>query len=276
MRTISQIPAAFPFQSYFDSTLEHLALLEQPTNQSIVASTKKTAQGSGYVVGVSGSSDVPVAFNFYGSDSTVICRPGQLIKPGGRFDGFDYGLPFGWLGGGRAVILVGRDETTEIDLGSARPDMVFHRTRLAIEASGANLPTLKRNWPLSFPWTQALRGSGPVDQRGTPIFRVHPTRALLRLRSAIVADTVVGLVFRGSREFDEASDGTYTLGDTTAVFCEVTFAPTTDPSLAHYPMASIPEDFLHLTCDEGGLTALGLGVAGLTGVEIDVVRFGRL
>jgi hypothetical protein len=278
MRAISQIPVAFPFQSYFDSTLEEKAILSQPTNELIVPSTKKTSQGVGYVVGVAGFSTTPVAFRFFGGfndTGVVILRPGQSMRIG-RFLTFDYGLPFGWLGGGRSVIYVGHTPETQLDLGGGRPELVFHRARLAIEASGANLPTLKRNWPLQFPWSRTIRGTDSVDQKGNPILRVEPTRALLRLRSQIAVDKIVSFVFRGSREFDEASDGTFTLTNLTSAFAEVQFKASTDPSLALYPTAELPESLLHLACDEGGITALDLGDAALTAVEIDIVRFGRI
>lgn len=280
MRAISQIPVSFLFQSYFDSTDEKNALLVQATNDMIVASTKKASQGRGYAVGVAGFSDTPVAFRFNGSEresSVLFCRPGQVLRPG-RFDSFEYGLPFGWLGGGHALIYVAHEEDVALDLGATKQEIIFHRTRVQIEASAADLPALKRNWPLHFPWTRAARGTAPSDQSGSPIIRVYPTRALMRLRSEIVVNKVVQLVFRGSREFDEASDGTFTLTDATTTFVEVSFAASTDPTTAPalFPTATIPEDFLHLACDEGGLTLLGLGDAALTAVEVDIVRFGRI
>jgi len=278
MLAISQIPVSFLFQSYLDSTLEERAILEQPTSEPIVPSTRDRYQGKGFSVGVAGFSDAPVAFRFYGSKSdsgVVFCRPGQMIQPG-EFEAFDYGLPFGWLGGGRAVIYIGHTRDTILDLGTTKPELVFHRTRIQIEVNTDPLPTLKRNWPLNFPWSRAVRGATSQDQRGNPILRMEPTRALLRLRSQIVVPKIVGLIFRGSREFDEASDGTITLSNTTSTFVEVAFSASTDPVIALFPMATIPEDFLRLACDEGGLTAVNLGDAALTGVEIDVVRFGRI
>ena len=278
MRAYSQIPVSFAFQSYFDSALAEAAILPQPTNQLIVPSTRREAQSKGFAVGVAGMSDTPVAFSFHGSKrdtGTVFCRPGQIIRPG-EFDSFEYGLPFGWLGGGRALIYIAHAPDTEMDLGPGGNELIFHRTRLKIEASAANLPTLKRNWPLHFPWSRATSGATVSVQAGNPIIRVEPTRTLMRLRSQIAANKLVSLVFRGSREFDEASDGTYTLTNLTSTFVEVSFAASTDASLKPYPMAVIPENYLFLACDEGGVTALNLGDATLTDVEIDVVRFGRI
>lgn len=278
MRAVSQIPVSFLYQSYFDSALEEHALLNQPTNELIVPSTKDIAQGHGYAVGVAGYSDAPVAFRFYGSEAdsgVVICRPGQLIRPG-KFDAFDYGLPFGWLGGGRAMILVAHKDDAILDLGSPRAEMVFHRTRIQIEASASPLPTLKRNWPLNFPWSRALRDATLIDQQGNPLLRVEPTRTLLRLRSQIAASVTVGLVFRGSNEFDMDSTGAVGTADLASTFVEVTFPASTDPLFAPYPTVSLPEDFLRLACDEGGLSIFNLGVAGIAGLEVDVVRFGRI
>lgn len=275
MPSISHICESYAYQSYHSSTYYERAILSQPTSQLIVPSTKKTFQRAGSVVGVSAYSDTPVAIQFHGGASgVVLCRPGQAIS--GKFSGFDYGLPFGWLGGGNAVILIGHDADARLDLGAARPEIVFHRTRLAIEASAGALPTLKRNWPLRFPWAYALGDAG-IDQRGTPMIRVEPTRTTLRLRAQITVPTNIGLVFREPREFDEQSDGTYSPNDyMTAAYCEMTFRPSTDPELAFFSVEEIPERFLHLACDDGGVTALSLGNAAMEGVEIDVVRYGRI
>lgn len=278
MPAISQIPVSYPFQSYFDSTLHERAILSQPKNSLLVPSTKKTEQGAGYAVGVSATSDVPVAFRFYGgkADSgVVICRPGQFIRPG-QFSAFDYGLPFGWLGGGDAMIIVARTPDADLYLGSPATEIIFHRTRLLIQASASPLPALIQNWPRSFPWGHALSGVGPADQRGAPTIRVQPTRTLLRLRSAIAVPTTVGLVFRGSREFDENSAGTALVTDTDSTFTEVSFNASTDPLLRPYPTTTIQDPMNFLDCQDGGISALSLGVAGLVGVEIDVVRFGRI
>lgn len=277
MKTIIHIPASFPFQSYLDSGLKQAAILSQSLNDPIVTSTKKTIGGFGVrQIGLTGASQTPVAVRVSGGKGetgTFILRPGQHVEVG-QIDSIDYGLPFGWLGGGISTIVLG-PEGANLDLGSsARPEIIFHRFRTGIVASANPLPALVQNWPLQFPWTHAANGNS--DQSGAPVLRVEPTRALLRLRSQIAVDKVVGVVFRGSREFDESSAGAVGVADLNSTFVEIAFRASTDPSLALYPTASIPDDFLRLACDEGGLTLLDLGDAALTNVEVDIVRFGRI
>lgn len=279
MKAITQLPISFAFQSYLDALYES-AILAQPTNELIVPSTKRTFQGRVMQIGSAGYSQAPIAVRAYGGANETgvfILRPGQSIRLGSS-TGIEYGLPFGWLGGGLATLVIGESEDAHLDLGpSSRPEIIFHRFRTVIEASAANLPALKRNWPLQFPWTRATFGAADADQGGNPILRVEPTRTLLRLRSAIAADKSVSVVFRGSREFDESSVGAYALTNLTSTFVEMTFRASTDPLLPLYPSAMIPENFpFTLACDEGGVTLLDLGDATLTGVEVDVVRFGRL
>jgi hypothetical protein len=291
MRAISQIPVNFLYQSYLDTTLQETAILVQNTNQPIiptpdvipvVASTKYRVlkyEGAGRAVGLHSSSDTPLAVKFYGSDNdsgVLLLKPGQVIQPG-PFTSMEYGLPFGWLGGGRGLLLIAHTPEAKLDVGSALPEFIFHRTRLLIQASASPLPALKRNWPLQFPWSQAVRGTNSADQKGNPLIRVVPTRTLLRLRLQIAAPVAVGLVFRGSREFDESDLGVVAVADLNSTFCEVTFPASTDPLFAPFPTISIPEDFLRLCLDEGGLSAFDLGNAAvLAEAEIDVVRFGRI
>lgn len=277
---INQIPISFPFQSYFSSVAPtyETAILAQPPNKLIVPSTLRPFQSRVSRIGLTGASQTPIAFRAFGKNETGVhfLKPGQAVTIA-EASGIEYGLPFGWLGGGISTLVLSDDPNAVLDLGPAsRPEIIFHRFRTVIEASAANLPALRRNWPLQFPWTHAQIGT--VDQSGAPTIRIEPTRALLRLRSqiALAPDKTVRIVFRGSREFDEASDGTYTLTNLTSTFTEVAFKASTDPALALYPMASIPDDFLRLACDEGGITIQDLGDATLTGIEVDVVRFGRI
>lgn len=278
MKAISQIPVSFLFQSNRSLLADGRSdVLTQPTNELIVPSTKRIAQMKGSVVGVAGFSQTPVAFKFQGAGESgvIFCRPGQKFYVG-EFDAFEYGLPFGWLGGGLSVIFVGHTPDADLDLGPGRPEIIFHRLTVKIQASVNPLPALVRNWPLQFPWSQATRGDEKIDQKGNPIIRVEPTRALMRLSSSFLVDKAVGLIFRGSREFDEQTNGVVGVDDNNSVIAEVRFPATTDPVFPALSMAVIPEDFLRLACDEGGLTIVNLGDAALTDQEIEIVRFGRI
>lgn len=278
-RAISQIPVNFLYQSYFSSTLYEKALLAQNAGDLIVSSTKSLYQGKGRLIALAGWSETPVAFRFSGQESdtnVVIVKPGQILDVG-MFEGFECGLPFGWLGGGRAMIYVAHSAEALIDPGTAKPDIVFHRLRQKIVASASPLPAVTYNWPLAFPWKRAYSGAGPSDQRGTPMFRVEPTRTLIRLRMQNAVAKTVELLYRGSREFDEASDGTMTLADVgTTTWQDVVFNTSTDPALIVYPMANLGQDFIHLAFDDGGVTFANLGDATLTNIEVDIVRYGKI
>jgi hypothetical protein len=274
MRAISQIPVNFAFQSYFDDTLLQKAILEQAPGEGIVPSTLKRSQDKGNVVGLGGTSDCPLAIRFRGGrdSAPIILRPGQVIRPG-RFDGFDYGLPFGWLGGGLAVLFVGHEEDVDSYIGAARPEIIFHRTRLKIVADAVT-PTLVKNWPLRFPWTQAVRGASSSNQNGAPLLTVEPTRTLLRLRMNDIVGHTVRLIFRGSHDFDQDSAGA--VGTTDQEYVDLTFPANGAPTSTPYPMVELPAAFARLACDEGGVSATNLGVAALTDQYIDVVRYGRI
>lgn len=278
-RSISQIPVNIPYQSYFSSTLYEKALLTQSAGDSIVASTKVLYQGSGRLIALAGWSETPIAFRFSGQQAdtgVIIVKPGQILDVG-TFEGFEYGLPFGWLGGGRAMIYVAHSKESLIDPGSARPEVIFHRLRQKIVASVSPLPAITYNWPLAFPWKRAVAGATSIDQTGTPMFRVEPTRSLIRLRMQNAVAKPVLLLYRGSREFDEAANGTMTLNDVgTTTWQEVVFNASPDPVIVNYPTTNLGTDFIDLTFDDGGVTFFNQGDATLTNIEVDIVRYGRI
>lgn len=276
MRAVSQVPVAVTFQSYFDNTLLQKAILEQPANELIVPSTKKEYQGSGYAVALAATSDFPVTLKFQGGRDSghYILRPGEVVTPG-PFEGFTYGLPFGWLGGGLALLKIAHAADVRLDPGPGRNEVIFHRTRLKIVTDAAG-PTLVNNWPLRFPWTQAVFGTNSIDQKGNSILTVEPTRVLLRLRLNIVVDKTVRFAFRGSHDFDQGSDGTVTTTfATNATYSDVVFSANVGTS-APYPLAELPASLARLACDEGGVNAIDLGDAALTDQYVDVVRYGRI
>lgn len=278
-RAISQIPVNIPYQSYFSSTLYEKALLSQRAGDLIVSSTKVLYQGSGRLVALAGWSETPIAFRFSGTKSdtgVIVVKPGQILDVG-HFDGFEYGLPFGWLGGGRSMIYTAHTKDALIDPGSARPEVIFHRLRQKIVASAGVLPAITYNWPLAFPWKRAVSGATSIDQTGTAMFRVEPTRSLIRLRMQNAVPKTVGLFYRGARELDEASDGTMTLADVgTTTWQEIVFNVSTDPLLKTYPLVNLGSDFIDLTFDDGGVTFVNLGDATLSNIEVDIVRYGRI
>lgn len=285
-----EISRSFVPQSYFDSTLLEKALLAQPQNQSIVASTKKEEQISGYAIGLHPSSETPVAISFKvggqrSSSSPIILKPGQIVRPHGQpeggkvsgsFSGFTWGLPFGWLGGGVARLMVfSTPDAHAYWLGN--PEVVFHRQRMKV-LDPTGVSSVPFNWPIRFPWTQALQGSTPVPQKGQPGVVIEPTRVLLRLRAtALSGPATMRLLIRNTQTFDLDSSGS-TTGDTS--FIDVTwpqFTATTGAlGAAAFPVIEAPSELIRIGADDGGIQAVDLSGGSLANAYVDVVRFGRL
>lgn len=270
----------FLFQSYFDSAKLEKAILASPPNAVITPSTERTVDVQGYGVALDPASETPVAITLVSSwggvAGTLILKPGQTIKPGFAFNGLRWGLPKGWLGGGLAILNVLRAPSADLYyVGETKP-VIFHRTRLVIEADGAVLPTLRRNWPSRFPWTQAIRDAA-VTQKSGPIGSIRQSQVLLRLRSNDAASArSLRFVFRGAFNFDAAADGTVGATDLDSVWRDVTF-PLNPGAAPTYSVVTLPAEALPINCDEGGVTVLNVsGDATLTGKYIDVVRYGTI
>ncbi len=298
MQTISKI---FDFQSYFDSTLLQKALLEQSPNEAIVASTMDEAQISGYALGLSPASQTPVAVQFkvgsgqQSSSAPQILRPGDIIRPMGEkgkaFSGFKWGLPFGWLGGGSATLVVFPNAEADAKwLGGA--EVIFHRARFAIKQPAdltlaGSFNNAPKNWPMRFPWSQALQSSGSIVQQSHPaIAIVEPTRVMLALRGittvAAGAGARVRAIFQGSNDLGLDSAGDPVL--TTPVFEEYTFPEFssigTSGNMATQNPALVFKDgvIARIAADDGGMLFVDNSTvaATLTDGFVDVVRYGRL
>ena len=170
---IAQIVATFPAQVVIDPTSTtppgHY-FLPQPPGDGVVPLTRKSwSAARGFCILNEPTSQVPVAIEFFGKQSAAVfvLRPGEAIYPG-EFDSFNYGIPFGWAGGGVAMLKIGLGRDVRFDTGGAsRPEIVYWRTALKVEADAGPLPTLKRNWPSKFPWEYAFAQGGGA-QAGTP------------------------------------------------------------------------------------------------------------
>jgi hypothetical protein len=197
----------FPFQSYFDSTLLQAALLEQ--QPSIVS--PRDEQIAGVAAFLHPSSQTPVSIDFIqAGGGPIILKPGQLIRPG-RFGSFSWGLPFGWLGGGLAQLLIAQNMETDLG-GSSQAEIIFHRLRIKVIASNAAAVVVTPNWPIRFPWPNALRGTSNTPQGGPAVIgMVTPTKILARLFNVpTLANTArVRLIFVNSDDFDR--DATYAI-----------------------------------------------------------------
>ncbi len=286
----SQISRTFLFQSYFDDTLAGTALLQQDQSNPIVASTAKVEQITGYGVGLHPSSQTPVAVQFSvgGQPSTgqpIYLKPGQVVRPYGlpgetsrAFSGFTWGLPFGWLGGGMATLVVLASPDAQVHWYQESPEIIFQRIRLRIVANGALPAVAPKNWPLRFPWSQAVRGADSGLQKGQAVLAVTPTRTIMRLRmTALGAPAVMRMITQDSNDFDLDSAGALIPGQASATdITWGTWAAFGAGNLAtQYQMISLDDLGWRLAADDGGVVLASTG-ADLQGQYVDIARYGKL
>lgn len=299
-----QLSKVFEFQSYFDSTLLQNAILEQNPNEPIVASTLLKSQLQGYAVGLHPSSQTPVAIQFDvagqgGSSNTYTLKPGQVLRPTGvkeienlgTFAGFRWGLPFGWLGGGLATLVVFQTPDSNVDW-SAHTEIIFHRARYEViqqsDVTAAANDDAPYNWPQRFPWPLAARGSAQLVQQGQPIIAIaEPTRALFVLRgisdllSPAVSDARVRMIAQATNDVGLDSAGAAIL--TNPIFDEVVFplfaSIGTSGNLATQNGAVMYTGLLErIAADKGGVLFVdnSTPAGSLDGCFVDVVRYGKL
>lgn len=286
-----ELSRKFTYQSYFDNVLGPAAVLRQSPNQQIVASTLKKEDLSGYAVALHPSSQAPVAITFrggqqQGSSATFRLKPGEFLRPfgtpggqPGKFSGFEWGLPFGWLGGGNVLLLVFRTMDAKAEW-TDRSEVVFHRTRIPI-VSPAAVPTAPAfNWPTRFPWPHAVFGAEQLTQAGTPVLSVVPTRTMLSLRmSALASSATMRVYFVGSDELAEGPTGAVNL--TEAPSYDVIWGVWSSIASANFPaqfqFQYLPVELYRLGANDGGVVFVdGSGGLLLSGQFVDVVRYGVL
>lgn len=290
-----QVSRVFPFQSFFDSSLLHRAIAVQRQNEPIVYPDE--VQIPGYALGLHPSSQTPIAVEFRvneqrSSSGTIILKPGQFVRPygipagqrRGSFSGFRWGLPFGWLGGGLATLVIFSTDDAFVRW-SETTEVIFHRIRFMIKNPGAVATPFPFNWPIRFPWPHAERGgtTPPISQRGSPSIAVTPTRIIHSLRlSSLAAPAVYRMLWQGSNDFGLAPSPIHGNPDepvtTEAVWDEIswgTYAPTGVPGISEFPIAERTGVFMRLAADEGGVELVSTDPA-LQGAFVDIVRYGRL
>lgn len=286
-----EISEKYQLQSYFDSTLGPAAILRQPPNDQIVPSTLKPYDLSGYAIGLHPASETPVAVRFRGGQqqgggAVHRLKPGQVIRPfgapgmPGRFAGFEMGLPFGWLGGGAATVIVFRTPDSTVDWID-RCEIPFHRVRVPIlqPAAVPAAAALSFNWPTRFPWPKAQSGANAFPQKGTPALVVTPTQSILRLRGNLAAAATMRAYFVGADVFEETSTGSIGLTDVSAV--DLVWGAWTSLASANFATQfqtqTVLGEFTRLGANEGAVMFVDAsGTAALNGLYVDVVRYGVL
>lgn len=284
----------FTYQSYFDDTLLEKALLMQSANEPIVGSTKKSEGIAGYSFGLHPSSQTPVAIQplVGGSpagNQAIILTPGQTWRPTGRpgnkngnFSGFVWGLPFGWLGGGLATLYVFPSPDAKVLWPSARPEILFHRQRMQI--GGFTLPTnAPKNWPLRFPWTQALRGA--ISQAGQASIGLESTQVLMSLRLAALTPAVgnMRMLFQSTNDFGLDSTGAIIATDTRFIdYIWGTYVAQGGAGnlSGAFPVLQLTGEAARLAADDGGLALVDLDATAqaggpITNAFVDFTRYGR-
>lgn len=275
------LKAQFEFQSYFNGTIQSYgasglferAILDQPANEEIVPSTARDDEIAGYAVALHACSQTPVAIQFRagtgsraaGAGGVVILTPGQFVRPVGlvaggasAFGGFRWGLPFGWLGGGMAVLLVFQspDGYADYAAGSGK-EIQFHRARMHLE-----VPT-NPNWPLRFPGPYGVAGTNSLPQRGQPTLTVEPTRFVARYNGlALPAPARVLMKFNEPDDFSGKGSG----------YAQTEF---TFPAGIAYPVVEVSGIAARLGGDACIASLVNVD-NDLPASTIDVVRYGRL
>lgn len=290
----------FPYQSYYDDTLLEQAILPQAVNEPIVnndLTPMLKANIGGYSFGLHPSSQTPVAVQpITGggqreSPQAVILRPGQIYRPHGRpdgqpgnFAGIKWGIPFGWLGGGVATLYVfGSPDADVAWPGNA--EVLFHRQRMPVFGTRTPFPVNSaKNWPLRFPWTQAV-GELDQSQAGAAIISIsEPSRILMSLRQDTLPNpALMRIMIQGSNDFDVDRDGNVILSPVRFVdyiWGSYAGAPGTGgTSFDHnYPVVELTGEVPRLAADDGGITLIeidqgpGLQLSGF----VDIARYGRI
>lgn len=297
----------FVYQSYFDNTLQQNAILTQPQNTLIVPSTLTQEQARGYAVGLHPSSDTPIAIDFKIAGGPVYyVKPGEIVRPRGthksrssHFEGFNWGLPFGWLGGGLAHLVIFQSPDAEA-FWPGNPEIIFHRARFPIVqpakltnvVGAGNLNNAPFNWPRRFPWVNAVRGvaASPgttYPQKGKPILSIaYADKVLLVVRglgaAGLAAQASIRAIVQLSTDFDMSSAGTFTPGGQDPVFEDIpwpAYAPVgTSGNLTPQDPIQIWTGMLpRINADSGGVVFVDVSGSGaFNGCYLDVVRYGQL
>lgn len=295
----------FAIQSLFDQAAVSNGsqrVLVQPNNQEIV--NAQVRNDAGYSLGLAPWSQTPVAVRFKAGGSTggsgvMILKPGQIVKPQGKappgrdgkqtpsnFNGFEFGLPFGWLGGGLATLFVFGSADAEMKWDATNAEVLFHCQQVRVRENSLDPPVPAQgtaaNWPVKFPWTKLFRNDivsgGALQQQGQPSMAiVETTRVVLRLRQPAQNNYEnCRAVLWGTDQFDHLVDG---LAVDTSLNGFYDFSwpnPVANGYLPHMPVVNLPTWLFANGGDDAIFTLEAPTGSTLIGADVDVIRFGRL
>lgn len=273
----------FPLQSYLDDA-GATALMRQQLNKGIVGASAALQKTPGYALGLHPSSETPVAVSFDAGgqrdDSSVyILKPGEVIRPHGApkgefggFSGYAVGLPFGWLGGGLARLVVFKTPDANV-VWRDDTEVLFHRVRLPI-TDFATLAT-EPNWPVRFPWSNAASGANP--QGSNPSISIaKQTRIELCLRvSGLAAAATMFLGFRGTDAFDTGADGV-TVSTTQQRGQVLVTWPVPEVGDTSFPIVELTGGPANRLGGAECLVDLASADVALIGEYVDILRYGTL
>lgn len=293
------ISALFDIQSYFNpTTAPNLAqaaagILTQSRNEPIVNSTLLKTNIGGYSFGLHPSSQTPVAIQpTVGGQNTspqaIILRPGQIYRPHGKpgvgagnFSGFNWGLPFGWLGGGLATLYVFPSADADV-AWPGNAEVLFHRQTIRVIsiAEAETLLEVPFNWPLRFPWPHAASvfiSSTPISQAGSPIISISkPTRIEMSLRSnGLAAPFPMRMLFRNTTDFGTSAANS-------CRFVDYTWGTFTSPiggifGNNNWPIVELTGEMCRVAADDGGVVFVNIsGDPTLDNSQVDVIRYGEI
>lgn len=272
MSQINILNKVFAIQSYFAAAGE-TAVLQQGMNDPIAQKITEP-RVAGRFFGLHPMSQTPIALRTLavaGRQGTppVILTPGQFIEAS-EMQGFEWGLPFGWMGGGFASLIAAEGAEAFAGWPLIKSEVLIHRVRLPVVADGAPAGlTYHAAWPTQFPFPSSNK----------PTIAVEPTKISMRLRvNNLAAQADMRIVTKLNDVFDIGADGvTPAAGDYT--YQDVTFPPAVAGIAAvAYPVVELAAPMIGGSAAEVALVDIsGQGGAGpLVGAYVDIARFGRI
>lgn len=278
----------FPYQSFFDNTQLNQAILTQDPNSPTVNEISNV-NVSGRTVGLHPDSQCPIAARLKSQTGQVVSvlTPGQVVNgliPDG-FTSLDWGLPFGWLGGGLAKLVIADSDAPFVGWAQAKTEVLLQRQRMQIvaDASPSTSPAASAaNWAGRFPMKNGYRynsgsPSTPIPQSGQPEIAAEITRIVMRLRVAnLAAPTPMRILIRGLDEFDIGSDGVTITYTDLSVFDVQWPQQVAGMTSAPYPTIEIRDIPAALRGDSCVVTLSDAKNAALTNQFVDVLTYGRI